>query len=76
MKLMKSYPSVMRTEYVYALLGEKEDSKARQLRDSFDKKVKSYTYPVEIQMEYELIDYAYSRYLEAEKPMHSGAYSF
>lgn len=76
MKLMKSYPSVMRTEYVYALLGEKEDSKARQLRDSFDKKVKSYPYPVEIQMEYELIDYAYSRYLEAEKPMHSGAYSF
>lgn len=58
MKSMKTFPSVIRTEYVYALLFEKDSEKAAKLKAQFEKRVKSYPYPNEVQSERELIEIA------------------
>ncbi len=58
MKSMKTFPSVIRTEYVYALLFEKDGEKAAKLKAQFEKRAKSYPYPNEIQSERELIEIA------------------
>lgn len=55
MKSMKSFPSVLRTEYVYAALCEKDGEKAAKIMEQFEKRAKSYPYPNEIQAERELI---------------------
>lgn len=58
MKLMKHFPSVLRTEYAYALLAENDDVKASQIMARFDKVAKKYPYQSEIVAERELISYA------------------
>ncbi len=58
MKSMKDNPSVLRTEYVYALLAEKNEDKARDLAKQFEKSSKSYPYPNEIEAERELMEIA------------------
>lgn len=58
MKAMKKYPSVLRTEYVYALLAEKDPAKAQKAMAQFDQCTKSYPYPSEIDGERELIKLA------------------
>ncbi len=58
MKAMKKYPSVLRTEYVYALLAEKDPAKAKKILAQFDQYSKSYPYPSEIEGERELIKLA------------------
>ena len=42
MKAMKKFPSVLRTEYAYALLVEKDSMKAGRILDQFDRCAKSY----------------------------------
>jgi hypothetical protein len=55
MRSMKDYPSVIRTEYAYALLYQHDGSKARMLRDAFEKCAKSYPNVGEICTERELL---------------------
>ena len=66
MKSMKKYPSVLRTEYVYALLGTKDEAKAKASLDLFEKTARTYPYPSEIQAERELIEIAQA--VAASKP--------
>ena len=58
MKSMKKYPSVVRTEYVYALLGERDAAKAKACLELFEKIARTYPYPSEVQSERELIEIA------------------
>ncbi len=55
MKAMKQYPSVLRTEYAYALLAEKDAAKAQKIMEQFNRCAASYPYPGEIEGERELI---------------------
>lgn len=58
MESMKTYPSVIRTNYVIALLFEKNQEKANKLLKDFRKRSKSYPYPSDIRSERELISIA------------------
>ena len=53
---MKDTPSVIRSEYAYAVLAEKDEKKAEKLLARFEKVTKTYPYPQEIEAERELID--------------------
>ena len=55
MKSMKDYPSVLRTQYAYAMKIEKDFVKAEELKSRFEKVSESYPYPSEIAAEKELI---------------------
>ncbi len=55
MRSMRSYPSVLRTRYVLALLRDGDREKAGKLRADFEKMAKSYPYPAEIESERELM---------------------
>ena len=58
MKSMKNYPSVLRTEYAYALLAEHDRGKFEKIREKFEKMAKTYPDPAELEGERELMDYA------------------
>lgn len=58
MKQMKKFPTVLRTEYVYALLYEKDKDKADKIKEQFEKCAKTYPYPNDVQSERELIEIA------------------
>lgn len=58
MKAMKKFPSVVRTEYAYALLALKDTAKANAARELFEKVAKTYPYPSDVQSERELIGIA------------------
>lgn len=58
MKTMKGFPSILRTEYVYALLYEKDIKKAEKLRERFERITRKYPYPAELEGERELMDRA------------------
>jgi len=58
MKQMKNFPSVLRTEYVYALLCENDTAKAEKIRKQFENIAKTYPYPNDIQAEKELMEFA------------------
>ena len=58
MKLLSSMPSILRTEYAYALLAEKNDKKAAKIKKQLNNMAKSYPYAGEIASEQELIDIA------------------
>ena len=62
MKQMKSFPSVIRTEYIYALLCEKNHAKADGIMAFFEKMGKKYPYPQDIESERELIGIANKKY--------------
>ena len=55
MKAMKSYPSVIRTQYALALLSEKDPEKAETLKNELEKVARTYPYPHEIDSERELL---------------------
>lgn len=55
MKKMKTYPSVLRTQYAYALLAEGDSRKAWEYKAQFEKITKTYPYPSDIQSERELM---------------------
>lgn len=67
MKMMRHFPSVIRTEYVYALLAEKDVKKAKEVRRRFEKDTKKYPYPSEIEAERELMEYADILYVRNKK---------
>lgn len=54
-KAMKTNPSILRTEYAYACLFEKDADKAVKLLADFEKIASTYPYPCEIASERELI---------------------
>lgn len=58
MKAMRKFPSVVRTEYAYALLALKDTAKANAARELFEKVARTYPYPSDIQSERELVDIA------------------
>lgn len=58
MKAMKKFPSVVRTEYVYALLALKDRAKVNAARELFENVSKTYPYPSDIQSELELMEIA------------------
>lgn len=62
MNTMKKFPTVLRTEYAYALLVEKDEEKAGNILKIFDKCAKSYPYESDIQTERELMEYAREKY--------------
>ncbi len=62
MKAMKKYPSVLRTEYAYALLAQRDTAKADKQKALFEKCAAAYPYPVEIRAEKELMDIARQKY--------------
>lgn len=61
LKSMKNHPSVLRTQYAYALLYAGNSVGAGLFKTQFEKRAKSYPYPAEIQSERELIEIADSR---------------
>lgn len=58
MKAMKQYPSVLRTEYVYALLADRDMKKVKKVLAQFEMCAKKYPYPNETQSEWELMEIA------------------
>lgn len=58
MKQMKNFLSVIRTEYAYALLYERDAAKAEKIKLQFEKAVKSYPYASDIESERELLEFA------------------
>ena len=58
MKSMKKFPSVLRTEYAYALLAEKDPEKAQKVVEMFEKTARTYPNPNEIEIERELMETA------------------
>lgn len=55
MTAMRDYPSVLRTEYAYALLHERDAEKAAQVAQRFDKMALGHPYPSDIVSERELM---------------------
>jgi hypothetical protein len=55
MKSMKNYPTVIRTQYAYALLAEGDAKKAGALLKRFEKVAKTYPSPGDIALERELL---------------------
>lgn len=58
MKSMKTFPSVLRTEYALALLSDRDENKAAQVLSRFEKIARTYPYPSDIQSERELMQIA------------------
>ena len=58
MKAMHTFPSVLRTEYAYALLAKQEEEKAEKIEKEFDRFAARYPYSVEITGERELMEIA------------------
>ena len=61
---MKTFPSVIRTEYIYALLYERNEDKAGRALESFVKIGEKYPYKSDLDSEKELMDIALKRYQE------------
>lgn len=62
MKSMKKNPTILRTEYAYALLLENDITKAEKIKQQFEKCAVSYPYTSDIESERELINIADERY--------------
>lgn len=56
MKSLKTQLTIIRTEYAWALLSERDEQQAEQLRKRFDHAARSYPSPADIASELELID--------------------
>ena len=64
LKAMRGLITVMRSEYSYALLYEKNEDKASEIRKAFDSTSEKYPYASEIESERYLMDKALSLYLK------------
>ena len=64
MKAMKRFPSVLRTQYILALLSEKDAAKAEAIKNEFEKVAKTYPYAQDIESEKNLMRIAESKFLE------------
>ena len=58
MKAMNGFYQVRRTEYIMAILGEKDCTKAEKIRGKLDKSAESYPYKCDIISEYEIMEIA------------------
>lgn len=58
MKQMKKFPSVLRTEYAFSLLYEKDMTKVNQIKEQFEKCAATYPYASDIESERELLQIA------------------
>ncbi len=58
LKAMKNFSSVMRTEFAIALIHEKDEKKAQDIKNQFEKIMKNYPYESDIAGERELIELA------------------
>lgn len=70
MKSMKKFPAVLRTEYSYVLLAEKDIVKAKNIKKYFEKYTVFYPYSGDVESERTLIDIAdkyFNRNLSKEK---------
>ena len=67
MKAMKKSLTVLRTEYVYALLVEGDLEKAKEIKAKFYQRAKFNPYPGEIESEVELIKLAEERMASQQK---------
>ena len=65
MKAMKNYPSVLRTEYAYALLSQRDREKAAGILKDFEDQAGRFPYPGEIEAEREFITIAEGKYSES-----------
>ena len=59
---MKSNPSIIRTEYTIALMRDKDENAAEKIKQSFEKRAKSYPYPQEIISERRLMEIVLEKY--------------
>ncbi|MBE6931181.1 MAG: M50 family metallopeptidase [Ruminococcaceae bacterium] len=69
MKSMAKFPSVIRTQYICAKLGTKDEKAASKYQESFEKTARSYPHPVELELERELM--ARADAMAAEMPLHA-----
>ncbi|MCI8919242.1 MAG: hypothetical protein HFH29_10865 [Eubacterium sp.] len=58
MKVMKNYPAVLRTGYVYALFVQRDAAEAERIKVLFEKNAAVYPYPSEAEAERELMRHA------------------
>lgn len=61
MKQMKNFPTVIRTEYVYAMLGKQDAEETAKVKARFEKCAKTHPYAVDIESERELMKLAEER---------------
>lgn len=61
MKAMRNYPSVIRTQYIIALLYEKDEKKAADIAAIFARQTKNFPYRQEVESELALINRAYEK---------------
>ena len=66
MKQMTTFPSVIRTEYAYALLAERDTAKAEKILERFEKNVETFPYPSEIETEREMLEIAQQHFVPDE----------
>ena len=66
MRAMKNYLSILRTEYAYALLAEKDGENAKKILQLFEKAARTYPYPGEVEAERELIAIAQNKVVVEE----------
>lgn len=62
MQAMKNFPSVIRTQYVYVLLFERDVEKAEKIKRRFEEQVRSYPYESDVVSEMELMRTAEQRF--------------
>ena len=62
MQSMKTFPSVIRTEYTIALIRDKDENKALKIKNDFEKIAKKYPYPSDIAADRELMELALKSY--------------
>lgn len=67
LKAMKNNPSVIRTNYAYALLVDKNKEKANEYMNSFKIIMKAYPYKTDIEAELELIEIAKNKFEEKDQ---------
>lgn len=64
MKLMKNSSTVMRIQYAYALLAERDRLSAERIKARFEKICKKAPYSSDVQAERELMELAWEKYLQ------------
>jgi len=67
MKSMKKFPSVLRTEYAYALIAENDLKKAQKIMLEFEKVARTYPYSCDVESERELINIANQAILKVDE---------
>ncbi|HBN85256.1 MAG TPA: hypothetical protein DDZ89_15595 [Clostridiales bacterium] len=62
MKYMKSFPSILRTQYAIALLSENDSTKAESYKDEFERIAKTYPHKGDVEADRELMAHALETY--------------